>query len=120
MELIPGKPVPLGLQVVTAIGYARQIAAGGILTAKCHSSFLFIDEMDGLLPRGDNGYYMGQHQIQFVEQGLVLMSQLDPGNQVFLIGTTNHSDNIDPRVLRGGRFTEKIDVGVPETKGICS
>jgi transitional endoplasmic reticulum ATPase len=69
------------------------------------------------LPRGDNGYYMGQHQLQFVEQGLMLMSQLDPGNQVFLIGTTNHIDNIDPRVLRGGRFTEKIAVGVPDAEG---
>ena len=80
-------------------------------------SILFIDELDGLLPRGDNGYYMGQHQLQFVEQALMLMSQLDPGNQVFLIGTTNHIENIDPRVLRGGRFTEKIEVGVPDDQG---
>ena len=28
------------------------------------SSILFIDELDGLLPRGDNGGYMGQHQIK--------------------------------------------------------
>src|ERR1035438_2715758 len=47
----------------------------------------------------------------------MLMSQLDPGNQVFLIGTTNHLDNIDPRVLRGGRFTEKIEVVVPDDEG---
>jgi transitional endoplasmic reticulum ATPase len=47
----------------------------------------------------------------------MLMSQLDPGNQVFLVGTTNHIDNIDPRVLRGGRFTEKIQVGVPDDEG---
>jgi transitional endoplasmic reticulum ATPase len=80
-------------------------------------SIVFIDEIDGLLPRGDNGYYMGQHQLQFVEQALMLMSQLDPGNQVFLIGTTNHPDNIDPRVLRGGRFTEKIEVGAPDDQG---
>ena len=86
--------------------------------AREHSpSILFIDELDGLLPRGDNGYFMGQHQIQFVEQALMLMSQLDPGNQVFLIGTTNHIDNIDPRVLRGGRFTEKIEIGVPDDQG---
>lgn len=86
--------------------------------AREHSpSILFIDEMDGLLPRGDNGYYMGQHHIQLVEQALMLMSQLDPGNQVFLVGTTNHIDNIDPRVLRGGRFTEKIEVGVPDDRG---
>ncbi len=69
------------------------------------------------LPRGDNGYFMGQHQIQLVEQALMLMSQLDPGNQVFLIGTTNHIDHIDPRVLRGGRFTEKIEVGIPDDQG---
>jgi transitional endoplasmic reticulum ATPase len=86
--------------------------------AREHSpSILFIDELDGLLPRGDNGYYMGQHQIQLVEQALMLMSQLDPGNQVFLIGTTNHIDCIDPRVLRGGRFTEKIEAGVPDDQG---
>jgi len=36
---------------------------------------------------------------------------------VFLIGTTNHIDNIDPRVLRGGRFTEKIEIGVPDDQG---
>ena len=86
--------------------------------AREHSpSILFIDELDGLLPRADNGYFMGQHQIQFVEQALMLMSQLDPGNQVFLVGTTNHIDNIDPRVLRGGRFTEKIEIGVPDDQG---
>jgi transitional endoplasmic reticulum ATPase len=80
-------------------------------------SILFFDEIDGLLPRGDIGYYMGQHQIQLVEQALMLMSQLDPGNQVFLVGTTNHIEHIDPRVLRGGRFTEKIEVGVPDDQG---
>ena len=86
--------------------------------AREHSpSILFIDELDGLLPRVGNGYFMGQHQLQFVEQGLMLMSQLDPGNQVFLVGTTNHIDNIDPRVLRGGRFTEKIEIGVPDDRG---
>ena len=36
---------------------------------------------------------------------------------MFLIGTTNHIDNIDPRVLRGGRFTEKIEIGVPDDQG---
>ncbi len=80
-------------------------------------SILFLDEIDGLLPRGDNGYYKGQHHIQLVEQALMLMSQLDPANQVFLVGTTNHKDDIDPRVLRGGRFTEKIEVCGPDDSG---
>jgi transitional endoplasmic reticulum ATPase len=86
--------------------------------AREHSpSIVFIDEIDGLLPRGDNGYYMGQHQLQFVEQALMLMSQLAPAHQVFLIGTTNHIENIDPRVLRGGRFSDKFEIGMPDDGG---
>jgi transitional endoplasmic reticulum ATPase len=86
--------------------------------AREHSpSIIFIDEIDGLLPRGDNGYYMGQHQLQFVEQALMLMSQLEPAHQIFLIGTTNHIENIDPRVLRGGRFSDKLEVGMPDDEG---
>jgi ATP-dependent 26S proteasome regulatory subunit len=26
---------------------------------------------------------------------------------------------IDPRVLRGGRFTKKIEVGIPDDPAIC-
>jgi len=86
--------------------------------AREHSpSIVFIDEIDGLLPRGDNGYYMAQHQLQFVEQALMLMSQLEPANRVFLIGTTNHIDNIDPQVLRGGRFSDKLEIGLPDDPG---
>jgi len=80
-------------------------------------SIVFIDEMDGILPGGNNSRFVTQHQQQIVDQALMLMSQLDPGNQVFLIGTTNHIDCIDPRVLRGGRFSEKIEIGIPDDPG---
>src|SRR5271157_4876434 len=33
-----------------------------------------------------------------------------------LVGTTNHPENIDPRVLRGGRFYEKILIPPPQTE----
>ena len=80
-------------------------------------SILFIDEMDGILPGPNNGRYISQHEQKIIEQALMLMSQLDPGNQVFLVGTTNHIDEIDQRVLRGGRFSEKIELGVPDDAG---
>jgi transitional endoplasmic reticulum ATPase len=80
-------------------------------------SVLFIDEMDGILPGPNNGRYISQHEQKIIEQALMLMSQLDPGNQVFLVGTTNHIDEIDQRVLRGGRFSEKIELGVPDVAG---
>ena len=80
--------------------------------AKEHSpSLIFLDEMDGLLPR--TGGYLGQHDIQLVEQFLIEISNLQPQHNVFLVGTTNHPDSIDPRVLRGGRFSEKIEIGFP-------
>jgi transitional endoplasmic reticulum ATPase len=71
--------------------------------------------MDGLLPR--NHGYLAQHDIQLVEQALILISELEPAHNVFLIGTTNRIDNIDARILRGGRFSEKIEIGVPDAPG---
>jgi transitional endoplasmic reticulum ATPase len=82
--------------------------------AKEHSpAIVFLDEMDGLLPA--NNRYLAQHDVQLVEQFLTEISSLQPENNVFLVGTTNHPENIDPRVLRGGRFSEKILIPPPET-----
>ncbi len=81
--------------------------------AKEHSpAIIFLDEMDGLLPA--NNRYLAQHDIQLVEQFLTEISGLQPENNVFLVGTTNHPENIDPRVLRGGRFSEKIQIRLPD------
>jgi transitional endoplasmic reticulum ATPase len=80
--------------------------------AKEHSpAIIFLDEMDGLLPSNDRS--LSQHDIQVVEQFLTEISELKPQNEVFLIGTTNHPENIDSRVLRGGRFSEKIAIPLP-------
>ena len=78
-------------------------------------SIIFIDEMDGLLPR--NTGLQAQHDIQLVEQARSLISELEPQHNVFLIGTTNHLDSIDPAILRGGRFSEKIEIGMPDRAG---
>ena len=78
-------------------------------------SIIFIDEMDGLLPR--NIGLQAQHDIQLVEQARSLISDLEPQHNVFLIGTTNHLDSIDPAIIRGGRFSEKIEIGMPDQVG---
>jgi transitional endoplasmic reticulum ATPase len=74
-------------------------------------SLIFIDEMDGLMPRAAG--LVGQHDIQVTDQFLTEITNLHPEQSVFLVGTTNHPDHIDPRVLRGGRFSEKIEIGLP-------
>jgi transitional endoplasmic reticulum ATPase len=84
--------------------------------AKEHApSILFLDEIDGLLPR--NYGQLNAHDVQVVEQALIEITALEPAHNVFLIGTTNYIDHIDARVLRGGRFGEKIEVGVPDMAG---
>ena len=74
-------------------------------------SIIFFDEIDGLLPR--NNGILSTHDAQLVEQCRTEISQLQPEHNVFLIGTTNHLDRIDPAILRGGRFSEKIVIGPP-------
>jgi transitional endoplasmic reticulum ATPase len=78
-------------------------------------SIIFIDEMDGLLPR--NTGLQSQHDIQLVEQARSLISDLEQHHNVFLIGTTNHLGSIDPAILRGGRFSEKLEIGTPDQAG---
>jgi transitional endoplasmic reticulum ATPase len=78
-------------------------------------SVLFFDEMDGLFPAPSIA--TGQHDIQLVDQGLIEISQLRPEHNVFLIGTSNYLDRIDPRILRGGRFSEKLHIGLPDDTG---
>jgi transitional endoplasmic reticulum ATPase len=78
-------------------------------------SIIFIDEMDGVLPR--NNGFQSQHDIQLVEQARSLISEMEPQHNVFLIGTTNHLGSIDAGILRGGRFSEKIEIGTPHESG---
>jgi len=78
-------------------------------------SILFFDEMDGLFPSVQGP--VGQHDVQLVEQALIEISALKPEHNVFLIGTTNYLDRVDPRILRGGRFSEKIEIGTPDEAG---
>jgi transitional endoplasmic reticulum ATPase len=78
-------------------------------------SILFFDEMDALFPSIQGP--AGHHNVQLVEQVLIEISALKPEHNVFLIGTTNYLDRVDPRILRGGPFSEKIEIGAPDEAG---
>jgi transitional endoplasmic reticulum ATPase len=78
-------------------------------------SILFFDEMDALFPSASG--YGSHHDVQLLEQALIEVSELRSEHQVFLIGTTNDLSRIDPRILRGGRFSEKIEIGLPDNDG---
>ena len=80
--------------------------------AKEHSpSIIFFDELDGLF--GSTHTFASSHDTQFVEQALIEISRIEPSHQVLLMGATNHPDRLDSRIIRGGRFSEKIEITVP-------
>ena len=60
---------------------------------------------------------MSQHDVQLVEQALIEISALKSEHQIFLVGTTNKLDRIDSRILRGGRFSEKVVISIPDEAG---
>src|SRR5208282_1475203 len=95
------------------VGDSVKRVAAVFTRAKEHSpAIIFLDEMDGLLPASNR--YLAQHDVQLVEQFLTEISNLQPENNVFLVGTTNNPENIDTRVLRGGRFSEKMYIPSPD------
>ena len=99
----------------SGVGDSAKRVASVFARAKEHSpSMIFLDEMDGLLPA--NNRFLAQHDVQLVEQFLTEISALERDNNVFLVGATNHPENVDPRVLRGGRFSEKIRIQLPSSE----
>ncbi len=74
------------------------------------------DVREQVAPGSADGFQspqVAQHDIQVTEQFMIEISNLQPEHNVFLVVTTNHPDHVDPRVLRGGRFSEKIEIGLP-------
>jgi transitional endoplasmic reticulum ATPase len=98
----------LGGQVGASVKRLSEIFARG---RENSPSIIFFDEIDGLFPA--NTVQLSTHDTQVVEQCRTEISQLEPEHNVFLIGTTNHLDRIDPAIKRGGRFSEKIEIPTP-------
>ncbi len=98
------------------VGGSVKRLAEAFARAKEHApAILFFDEMDGLFPNPLG--HLSHHDVQLVEQALVEISALRPEHNVFLIGTTNAIDRVDPRIIRGGRFSEKLEIVPPDDVG---
>jgi transitional endoplasmic reticulum ATPase len=77
-------------------------------------SIVFIDEIDAVA--GRRGATLG-HDDSHVNQ---LLSEIDgvAGQRgVFVIGATNRPDQIDPALLRGGRLSRTVMLGLPDEAG---
>ena len=76
---------------------------------------VFIDEIDSLC--GRRGHENGEHS-EDRKTLTALLAEMDgfkDSSGIIVFGATNRVDDLDPAVLRPGRFTEIYNVPVPET-----
>ena len=76
-------------------------------------SIIFIDEMDAIAGRRGTVETHDSH----VNQLLAEIDGVSGQQGVFIIGATNRPDQLDPAVLRGGRLSRTIVLGVPDEEG---
>lgn len=78
---------------------------------KC--AVLFVDELDGIGRRGSGGR-SAYYESNVVNCFLELTDGLVDVEGVILLGATNRLEDIDPAVLRSGRFEEHFHVDLPD------
>ena len=76
-------------------------------------SIVFIDEIDALAGRRGE---VAVHDTQ-VNQLLAEIDGIAGQRGVFVIGATNRPDQIDPALLRGGRLSRTVVLGLPDEQG---
>jgi transitional endoplasmic reticulum ATPase len=76
-------------------------------------SIVFIDEIDAIA--GRRGGIETQHSS--VNQLLAEIDGVTGQRGVFVIGATNRPDQLDPALLRGGRLSRTIVLGLPDEAG---
>jgi transitional endoplasmic reticulum ATPase len=74
-------------------------------------SIVFIDEIDAIAAR--RGESLGTHD-SHVNQLLAEIDGIGGQRGVFVVGATNRPDQLDPALLRGGRLSRTIMLGLPE------
>jgi cell division protease FtsH len=85
--------------------------------ARKHSrAVVFIDEFDAL-GKARGGANSHEEREQTLNQLLVELDGFSSTDGVVVIAATNRLDILDPAVLRPGRFTRKIHVGLPDVAG---
>ena len=77
-------------------------------------SIVFIDEIDAIA--GRRGESQGVHD-SHVNQLLAEIDGVSGQRGVFVIGATNRPDQLDPALLRGGRLSRTIFLGLPDEPG---
>ncbi len=84
--------------------------------ARKNGGVIFIDEIEVL--GGKRGRNQSHNEDdRTLNQLLVEMDGFSPSDGVVVIGATNRPDDLDPALMRPGRFDRTISVGLPTAQG---
>ena len=79
---------------------------------------VFIDEIDAIGKRRDNGQFGGNDEReQTLNQLLSEMDGFDGSKGVVILAATNRPESLDKALLRPGRFDRRMPVELPDLKG---
>ncbi|MBQ9327101.1 MAG: ATP-dependent zinc metalloprotease FtsH [Solobacterium sp.] len=79
---------------------------------------VFIDEIDAIGGKRTAGNFGGNDEReQTLNQLLTEMDGFDSNNGVVILAATNRPENLDPALLRPGRFDRRVPVELPDLKG---
>jgi cell division protease FtsH len=79
-------------------------------------SIIFIDELDAVgMARSGHGF--NREQDQTLNQLLVELDGFGPRDQVVVMGASNRLQDLDPALLRPGRFDRQVLINPPDLKG---
>lgn len=79
---------------------------------------IFIDEVESLMPaRRDDGSSVMQRVVPQILQGMEGFDNKKEVRAVLFMGATNVPWQLDPAVLRPGRFDEKVYIPLPDVAG---
>jgi cell division protease FtsH len=79
-------------------------------------SIVFIDELDAV-GSARAGHSFNREQDQTLNQLLVELDGFGPRDQVVVMGASNRLQDLDPALLRPGRFDRQILIQAPDLKG---
>src|SRR5688500_13823325 len=79
-------------------------------------AIVFIDELDAV-GTARQGHGLNREQDQTLNQLLVELDGFDETAQVVVMGASNRLQDLDPALLRPGRFDRQVLVGPPDLRG---
>ncbi|MCI5722552.1 MAG: ATP-dependent zinc metalloprotease FtsH [Erysipelotrichaceae bacterium] len=79
---------------------------------------VFIDEIDAIGGKRNTGNFGGNDEReQTLNQLLTEMDGFEGNNGVVILAATNRPENLDPALLRPGRFDRRVPVELPDLQG---